>query len=160
MRILVTGGVKSGKSRYALTIAERLFTEKLFIATAIPFDKEMESRIEKHKAERDNSYTTVEEPVYLDRLTGNNIILDDITVWLANLMYKNMLDNWKEILLGFLSNTGPDAVIITNETGWGNIPPDPETRRYNRTLGEANILLADRCEEVYACMAGIPLRLK
>ncbi|TFG60650.1 MAG: bifunctional adenosylcobinamide kinase/adenosylcobinamide-phosphate guanylyltransferase [Spirochaetales bacterium] len=160
MRILITGGVKSGKSRFALKLADEHFKKKLFLATAIPFDDEMKARIARHREERDSSYTTIEEPVYLDRVRGDNIILDDITVWLGNLLHNGIEDEWETILLGFLRNCGQNAIIITNETGWGNIPADPSVRKYNRYLGTANMLLAEHCDEVYACMAGIPLKIK
>ncbi|MEO1268879.1 MAG: bifunctional adenosylcobinamide kinase/adenosylcobinamide-phosphate guanylyltransferase, partial [Myxococcota bacterium] len=63
--IVVVGGVRSGKSRFALQCAEGLGPRRGFIATAQAFDDEMTERITRHRQERDASYTTVEEPIEL-----------------------------------------------------------------------------------------------
>jgi len=160
MKILVTGGIKSGKSGFALRLAGDMSGQKLFVATAEPFDDEMKARIARHQQERDPSFTTLEEPVRLDLVSGDNIVLDDITVWLGNLQHRGMLADWESILRGVLSKAGPRMIIITNETGWGNVPSDPITRAYNRVLGEANMLLSSVCDLVYVLFAGIPVRIK
>ena len=45
MRTLVTGGVKSGKSSYALVLAQEFAEPRFFLATAEAFDDEMRARI-------------------------------------------------------------------------------------------------------------------
>ena len=160
MIIFITGGVKSGKSAFALQLADRRFEKKTYVATAIAEDDEMRERIRLHREERDETYTTIEEPFDLDRVHGENIILDDLTVWMGNLLYKNREGEWQPILKGFLDCIDTDAIIISNETGLGNIPMDGTTRKYNRLLGEANAYTAARADQVYLMVSGIPVLIK
>ena len=159
MKTLITGGVKSGKSRYALKLARERFEEKIFLATAEAFDDEMKERITAHRAERDPSFVTVEEPIRIDRIEGDNVLFDDITVWLNNLFHHGREEEWREILQRFLA-AERNCIIVTNETGWGTIPMDPFTRKYNRYLGAANGFTAEHMDEVYLMVAGIPVRIK
>jgi adenosylcobinamide kinase/adenosylcobinamide-phosphate guanylyltransferase len=159
MKTLITGGVKSGKSRYALKLARERFDKKIFLATAESIDDEMKERIAAHQAERDESFVTVEEPVRIDRIDGENILFDDITVWLNNLFHNGKEDQWRELVEGFLA-ADRNCIIITNETGWGNIPMDPFTRKYNRYLGAVNGYVAERMDEVYLMVCGLPVRIK
>ena len=160
MRVLITGGVKSGKSSYALSLADQNFEHFTYVATAIPFDDEMKQRIAVHRRERGDKYRTIEEPVAIHTVVGEDTIVDDITVWMNNLFYKGMEESWKEILEQFITNLPQRIIVITNETGLGNIPPDRTTRAYNRYLGEANIMLANAMDTVYFMVAGIPLKVK
>ena len=163
MIIFVTGGVKSGKSWYALQCADRYFDDKCFLATGVAFDDEMRARIEKHQEQRDESYRTVEEPVEIDRVVEDCIILDDITVWMNNLFHYNREEEWEGILGRFLENLEArkgSVIIVSNETGLGNIPLDPGTRKYNRYLGAANVKLAAAADRVYFMVSGIPLQIK
>jgi len=159
MKTLITGGVKSGKSRYALKLARERFPTTVFLATGVPFDEEMEERIAAHRGERDESFVTVEEPVDIDRVEGDNILFDDITVWLNNLFHYGREEEWREILERFLG-ADRNCIIVTNETGWGNIPMDPFTRRYNRYLGAVNGYVAERMDEVFLTVCGIPVKVK
>src|SRR5579859_1495295 len=62
---LVLGGVRSGKSRYALQLAERA-QRVTFLATAeLREDEEMQRKIERHRAERPQHWKTIEEPLEL-----------------------------------------------------------------------------------------------
>jgi adenosylcobinamide kinase/adenosylcobinamide-phosphate guanylyltransferase len=163
MIVFITGGVKSGKSYYALQCADRYFGDKCFLATGVAFDDEMRERIRKHQEQRDESYRTVEEPVEIDTVEEGSIILDDITVWMNNLFYYKREEEWEVILDRFLENLGSrrgSAIIVSNETGLGNIPLDPETRKFNRYLGAANVKLACAADRVYFMVSGIPLLIK
>lgn len=160
MITFITGGVKSGKSSYALQLAEKRFSRKTYIATAVVEDDEMKERVRKHRAERDGTYTTIEEPLDLHRVTAENIILDDITLWMGNLMYRKREQEWMDILRGFFDANTTEIIVISNETGWGNIPMDSTARKYNRLLGAANAYIADRADEVYLMVSGIPVRIK
>lgn len=160
MRVMITGGVKSGKSSYALRLAERFHDERFFLATAEAFDDEMREKIKMHQQERGNTFITIEEPVYIDRVVKENLILDCITLWMNNIMMRDLEDRWQQILGRFLSTMGNNTIIVTNETGLGNIPPNELTRRYNRMIGLANRLVADAVDEVYLMVAGIPVKIK
>lgn len=159
-RLFITGGIKSGKSSYALKRADLLHGNKNFLATAIPFDKEMENRIIRHKKERGREYTTIEEPVNIHLHSKNNLILDCVTVWMNNLFFNDRADQWEQILDSFLLvNTG-NIIIVSNEVGLGNIPMDPTVRKYNEYLAAANKIIAQYMDEVVLMVAGIPLLVK
>jgi adenosylcobinamide kinase/adenosylcobinamide-phosphate guanylyltransferase len=161
MRTLITGGVKSGKSRFSLELAESQFSGgKIYLATAIAFDDELRRRIELHKRERDSSYRTIEEPVDIQNVSGENILLDCITMWMNNLFYYHREEEWRDLLAAFLENLGSNAIIVTNEVGLGNIPADETSRRYNEYLGRANNLLASHADRVFLMVSGIPLKVK
>ena len=160
MKFFITGGIKSGKSSFALETAEKFKGEKLFIATATPFDDEMRKRIAVHKKERGREYRTVEEPLFIQRIKGENIVLDCLTMWMNNLFFEGKEENWKEILSSFLDNLGENAVIVSNEVGLGNIPLDRMSRKYNEYLAAANKLAAEKSDKVIMMVAGLPLYLK
>ncbi len=69
-------------------------------------------------------------------------------------------DEWEEILRLFMRRLGENAVVVTNEVGWGNIPENAQVRRYNDLLGTANRVLAEGLDEVYLMAAGLPIRIK
>lgn len=161
MRTLITGGVKSGKSTRALQTAQEMFGRpRVFVATAEAFDDEMRTRIDAHKRERGETFETVEEPLYIDEHVCNNLLLDCVTMWINNILYYEKEDDWERILTRFLDGLGENAVIVTNETGLGNIPPDPKTRAYNRMLGKANMMVASAVDRVVFMVSGQALVVK
>ena len=94
MITLVTGGVKSGKTAYALKLCGE-YDSKTYVATAEAFDSAMQTKIDLHRAERDFSWVTIEEPVSLHSVFDSAekqdvIMIDCITMWLNNLIYKQL----------------------------------------------------------------------
>lgn len=169
MRTLVTGGVKSGKSRYALDLARSTFgSRKFFIATSTVLDEEMAERIGKHRAERrtpdgEDEFETIEEPVDLPLAlsrAGDFVLVDCLPMWINNLMYYEKTDLYESMLDSFINAVPPHAIVVTNETGLGNIPFDEYTRRYNRLLAEANRRVAAAFDRVVFMVSGIPLVVK
>lgn len=159
-RLLIIGGIKSGKSSYALKRAELLSGKKNFLATALPFDKEMEERIIRHKKERGPDYFTTEEAVDIHRHEMDNLILDCVTVWMNNLFYKGREEDWEKILESFLLINPGNIIIVTNEVGLGNVPMDPTARKYNEYLAAANKMIAKSMNEVVLMVSGLPMWVK
>ena len=179
MIILITGGIKSGKSRRALDIVKSEWSFPVsFIATAEALDGEMRRRIEKHQEERaamaenalsggdgasaGGGFITIEEPLELGRAAaaaGKRVLLDCIPMWVNNLMYYKREQDFDLILESFLRSVD-DCIVVTNETGMGNVPFDEDTRRYNLLLAGANRKIASAAERVELVVSGIPLRIK
>ena len=92
--ILVTGGARSGKSRYAEQRAAELGARRLYVATAEAKDEEMAQRIAEHKKRRGNEWTTIEEPLELtevllaQRGRTDCALVDCLTLWLSNLLLR------------------------------------------------------------------------
>jgi adenosylcobinamide kinase / adenosylcobinamide-phosphate guanylyltransferase len=90
--ILVTGGSRSGKSGFALELARAYEGPRIFLATAQPFDEEMARRIAAHQRDRPAGWELREEPIRVpEALAGaldsaRTVILDCVTVWMANLL--------------------------------------------------------------------------
>lgn len=160
MRTLITGGVKSGKSSYALKVAEKEFPLLRFLATAEAFDDEMREKIRLHRLERSGRWETVEESVEIDRAVAEYQILDCIPMWLNNLYFRNRQSEWPAILDRLLAVLPHDIVIVTNETGMGTIPADLLSRRYHADLGMVNKRLGQACDRVVLMVAGLPLVVK
>lgn len=165
MITLITGGVKSGKTAYALKLCENYDT-KTYIATAEAFNEAMDEKISNHKAERDASWTTIEEPVSLhsafDSAEKQEVILIDcITMWLNNLAYKQLnIEKHIDHFLRRLAASKRSVVIVTNEVGLGVMPATPEACRYADELGRLNSKLAAQADRVVVMISSIPLIIK
>ena len=169
MRILVTGGVKSGKSYRALCLARMEFSGPVsFIATSEIMDEEMQQRIDRHRSERKrpdgtDEFTTIEEPLDVPaalRRSGGAAIVDCLPMWMNNILYYQKENELDAMLDAFIAAMPKDCIVVTNETGLGNIPFDETTRRYNRLLAEANRKIAAVADRVELLVSGIPLRVK
>lgn len=88
---IIGGGVRSGKSRYALELARRRGHRRAFVATAEALDSEMQRRIDSHQRERGRDFTTIETPIGLPGLLTevkafDVVLVDCLTLWLSNLL--------------------------------------------------------------------------
>jgi len=160
--VLILGGVKSGKSFYALTLALEYQKPRAFLATAEPFDSEMKQRIERHQESRGDNFELFEEPVnicdLLPKLSHNVIVVDCFTIWLSNLYHRN-LDVTKETER-LLNNLTGREILVSNEIGWGVISESALVRDYTERLAKLNQKLAQKAEKVYLMVAGIATKIK
>lgn len=167
--VLVTGGARSGKSRFAEQMA-RDFQRVVYLATAEGLDEEMRRRIESHQSYRPPHWTTVEEPLsILPRLSraaqeSDLVLLDCITLWISNLLCRERSD--REIegeiegLAEWTVRQPGRLILVSNEVGAGIVPANPLSRRFRDLTGLANQRLAASATRVYWLVAGIPNRIK
>lgn len=167
MITFITGGARSGKSRYALEIAAApRYHRPAFIATAEPFDAEMEDRIRRHRKERNARFFTIEEPVdlasALRRIPPGTdvVIIDCLTVWLGNLLHRGHADEEIERFLSALDDSPCPLVVVSNEVGLGGIAMSPMGRTFTDLLGRLNQKVAARSERAVMLVSGLPLVLK
>ncbi|MBU2647195.1 bifunctional adenosylcobinamide kinase/adenosylcobinamide-phosphate guanylyltransferase [bacterium] len=166
---LVTGGARSGKSTYALSLA--VSDEKnVFIATAEALDSEMTHRIEHHQAERGDRFTTIETPVHLADTMGQVmlgtglVIVDCLTVWLSNLLIRDesgrLLEREQAALFSVLQDPPCRMVLVTNEVGMGIVPMNEMARDFRDRAGRLNQKVAEKAEKVVFMVSGIPMMIK
>jgi len=187
--ILILGGVRSGKSRFAQQMEERLGGKVLFVATAEAFDDEMASRIEEHERKRPKTWRTLE----IDTRVGQQlteqiddaevVLLDCVTLLVSNILTK---DSWgaschcdpERSEEAAISEAGSQVmaeikdliecidkhkgifIVVSNEVGLGLVPDNKLGRIYRDLLGKANQLLAQHASEVYFMISGIPVKIK
>jgi adenosylcobinamide kinase/adenosylcobinamide-phosphate guanylyltransferase len=169
-KILVLGGCRSGKSGHALQLAESFGRRRIFVATCVPADAEMQLRVDRHRQERDDTWQTLEIPVDLAKAVASHgpstdvILVDCLTLWLSNLLMetqetrtiRNRIDDLAEAV-----STAPAAVIlVSNEVGAGIVPENRLARLYRDLAGWANQSLAAACDRVDWTVAGIPVTIK
>jgi adenosylcobinamide kinase/adenosylcobinamide-phosphate guanylyltransferase len=174
---LITGGARSGKSRYAQDMAAKAGVPVLFVATAEAGDEDMRKRIEAHKKSRPADWATLEVTSHIGNQIAENIgqakiiIVDCITLLVNNIFmgYDDTIDTdtaekWVmteiEELIDCMDRKKADFIIVTNETGLGIVPADRISRLYRDILGRANQRLAQRADDVYMLIAGMPLSIK
>ena len=164
--ILVTGGARSGKSALAERLAQSCGNKVIYIATSEPFDDEMQSRINRHRARRDAGWRTVDAPLELpDMLVQTDgdapRLVDCLTMWLNNLIYHNR-DVADEVdrLIEVISEQQADLVMVTNEIGSGLVPQTAEARKFRDLAGELNQMVAQAASQVYLSVSGIPVKIK
>jgi adenosylcobinamide kinase/adenosylcobinamide-phosphate guanylyltransferase len=179
--ILITGGARSGKSRFALEFARKTGGPVLFIATAVAGDREMQERIKKHRKERPPDWRVLEATSDIgsrieQAIDDARVVIIDCITMLINSIFSQYGDQeFKEIDASLLEQkvvveiTGiiermkePDAmfIIVTNEVGLGLVPDNRMGRLYRDVLGRANQMLAGCVDEVYLMVAGIPVQIK
>ncbi len=178
--ILVTGGVRCGKSRFAERLAGELGGDRVvYIATAEPLDDEMRQRIAAHRADRPASWRTVEAPLDVAAaiedaavrpMPPRVILVDCLTMLVSNLLLgrdggedRTRLGTRRSASEGDqrgLRRIAPRVIVVTNEVGWGVVPPTSLGRRYRDLLGTANQVLAATSAHVYLLVAGIAVDCK
>jgi adenosylcobinamide kinase/adenosylcobinamide-phosphate guanylyltransferase len=168
--IFITGGCRSGKSRFALNYANRHFSKKLYLATCEILDEEMAQRVENHKKMRGMEWVTVEEPIEVVetireyQIQVEVILLDCLTLWLSNLLIKwnDDLKVMHEIgrLVNAIKEDGPSYILVSNEVGMGIVPHEPLGRRFRDLSGMANQKIAEVANMVIFMVSGIPIFLK
>lgn len=169
MLTLIVGGVSSGKSRYAQTLAQSS-SPVVFIATAQPIDDEMKLKIQRHRVQRPSDWTTIEEPLEIETLIAKSglspsfLIIDCITTFTANLLERELTrDEVLEKIDGIcraLHELKCSAAIVSNEVGSGIVPAFPSGRAFRELLGEANQRIARVADNVILMVAGCPLVVK
>jgi adenosylcobinamide kinase/adenosylcobinamide-phosphate guanylyltransferase len=175
--ILLTGGARSGKSRLAQEMAQKAGGRVLFAATAEAGDDEMARRIKAHRESRPREWTTIEVTKHIGKNINENIgqaktvIIDCVTLLVNNIFMQFQENTDQERvekavvaeineLCDCITSTNADFIIVTNEVGLGIIPGDRVSRLYRDLLGRANQMLAERVDEVYFLVAGIPVTVK
>ena len=174
MRILVTGGVRSGKSRHA----EGLLSSAAVVAYVAPgrpadgTDPDWYARVARHRADRPVHWTTVETAdvaAAMDEARGA-VLVDCLGTWLAAVMDGDRL--WDapysdvdaavgariDTLCAALAST-PDAVVVTNEVGLGVVPSHRSGVLFRDLLGTLNQRVAALCDEVRLVIAGRVLKI-
>ena len=176
MITLITGGARSGKSAYAESRAGE-HENVLYIATArADGDEEMIRRIEAHKKRRPASWRTVERDYDLAETIHEEdaALLDCVTVMLSNYLWNYSVEGEEvdeEKIEGLLMEELSDLIaaarrkdcdlfIVTNEVGSGIVPMHPVSRAFRDMQGRINQRLAQAADEVYACISGIPVKIK
>jgi adenosylcobinamide kinase / adenosylcobinamide-phosphate guanylyltransferase len=168
--IFITGGCRSGKSRFALSYANERYSKKLFLATSEVLDEEMARRVENHKKTRGADWKTIEEPIGIVETISQSaeegavILLDCITLWLSNLLLQWDDDPriMEEVnrLTRALHKSPASSIIVSNEVGMGIVPADPLGRRFRDLAGTANQKIAEAADTVVFMVSGIPMFLK
>lgn len=165
--LLVLGGARSGKSRYAQAWAEAHAGPLAYIATAQAFDAEMAERIAHHRADRGARWHTVEAPLdlpgaILGAQKENAVILVDcLTLWMSNLILAGQdTGQAGDALCAAVGQCDVPLALVANEVGLGIVPDNALARRFRDAAGWLNQRLAAQMEEVVFVAAGLPLWLK
>ena len=171
--ILITGGQRSGKSRYAEELALSLSDHPVYVATAHIWDEEFRQRVLRHQERRGPQWTNIEEERELSmyNLTGQVAVIDCITLWCTNYFFdRNKPDNeqptvdeaLKLLKEEFNRFTNQDATLIfvTNEIGAGGVSTDVIQRRFTDLQGWMNQYIAQKADEVILMVCGIPVKIK
>lgn len=166
MKTLILGGARSGKSGRAAQLAEASGREKIYLATAESGDAEMAQRIAKHRDERGDTWTTVEEPRCLSRALARYndpryyIVVDCLTLWLSHCLSRDCWPAERDRLLATLPTLEASIALVSNEVGSGVVPLGPLSRQFVDEAGWLHQRLARAVDAVELIVAGLPLTLK
>lgn len=163
---LILGGARSGKSAFAQLRAEASSRRLIYVATAASGDDEMTARIAGHVAARGSRWETVEELTDLEEVIGhwaaapNLLLVDCLTLWLANVFERGEITGTLQRLATAIEAAAADLILVSNELGLGLVPDNAMSRRFRDLHGQMNQLIAAVCDDVVLVAAGLPVCLK
>lgn len=174
MRVLVTGGVRSGKSCHAEALLAQA-TSVTYVAPGPTTDEDPDpdwaTRIAAHRARRPGHWTTVESRDLAAALRCDGpVIVDCLGTWLTGVLdERGLWDDPSDRVTGLVSglvdeavtvlHDRDDVVLVTNEVGLGVVPAHRSGRLFRDLLGSVNQQLAEACHEVHLVVAGRVIRL-
>jgi adenosylcobinamide kinase/adenosylcobinamide-phosphate guanylyltransferase len=166
--VVLLGGARSGKSQLALQLAERASAPVVFLATGEAGDEEMADRIARHRQERPSSWSTVEEPVELERAVNDvgdtvTLIVDCLSLWVSNLIEQRPAPEI-EAAAAAAANVAAArpglTIAVSNEVGLGIVPDNALARAYRDVLGRVNALWVAAADEAYLVVSGRRIKLE
>ncbi len=169
---LVTGGARSGKSAFALKLAQQKGGgNALFIATAEALDDEMQTRIAAHRAARPSTWATIETPEHIARALRSApaapaVLLDCATLWTSNVLLAHgptaaaEMNRQLDELLEWYRAGDSELIVVSNEVGMGLVPSNEMGRTFRDLLGSVNCRLAATADDVYLLIAGLAMEVK
>ena len=165
MKILIIGGVKSGKSRHAekLILAMANGIKPVYLATSELNDSEMKKRITSHRQRRGNKFETLEEPLCLASVLRKiqcPVLIECLTMWLNNALHHKYSERKVFAEIDNLLSLECDVVFVINEVGLGIIPENPLARKFLDLSGRVAQKLGEACDEVIWCVAGNTIKIK
>jgi adenosylcobinamide kinase/adenosylcobinamide-phosphate guanylyltransferase len=171
MKVLVTGGVRSGKSFHAESLL--LGAETVTYLAPGPTadedpDPDWRSRISAHQERRPGHWTTLESRDLASAIADgdDSLLIDCLGTWLTSQIdeldgWSSIQDDWEPLLLSrvddaveALALTTRNIVIVTNEVGLGVVPERRAGRIFRDLLGIVNQRFASECDEVHLVIAG------
>lgn len=178
--VLVLGGARSGKSRFAEELAAGFGSPVIYVATAAAGDEEMARRIARHRLRRPPEWQTVEEGFALEEVVRrygqhpSTILVDCLTGWVSNLLLAEDLPRpgcTPEEKEGYILQRAADlaaaaaalpakVIAVAGEVGMGLVPAYPLGRAFRDVAGEVNQLMARHAEQVFLVVAGLPVEIK
>lgn len=164
--ILVTGGQRSGKSRYAQELALSLSPNPVYVATSRIWDEDFRQRVLRHQSDRGSMWTNIEEEKHLGSLSLANrvVVIDCVTLWATNFFFdnnSNIDQSLEELKKEFEQLTQQSAtfIFITNEIGMGGHAENEVQRKFTDMQGWLNQHIASKANEVVLMISGIALKV-
>ena len=170
MLIYITGGARSGKSRYAQELARQLATRVVFVATAFPTDDNLKRRIARHRRERPKHWKTIENPLDLagvfskaDRRT-ELLLIDCLTLYVSGRLMagegESKIGARVEKFCKAAAASPITALLVSNEVGSGLVPTTDLGLQFRDYLGRANQIAARYADRVVLMVSGLPVTIK
>ncbi len=174
--VLVTGGVRSGKSRYAESLLS-VDDPVSYLTPGYPADPvadaEWAARVAAHQLRRPSTWRTVETLALAEAIADapGPVLIDCLGTWLTRLLdswqawdaespdWSHRLAEESSSLVAAMREHAGDVVIVTNEVGWGVVSEYRSGRLFADNLGRLNQHVAAACDQVYLMVAGRPLSL-
>ncbi|WP_108869352.1 bifunctional adenosylcobinamide kinase/adenosylcobinamide-phosphate guanylyltransferase [Aquimarina aquimarini] len=167
MLYYITGGERSGKSNYAQNLALQLSSTPYYLATSRIWDAGHRERINRHIADRDQRWTSIEEEKEISKVIKNNsvVVIDCVTLWLTNFFVDT--NNDVELSLSQakkefdkLLDIDATIIIISNEIGMGVHATTKVGRKFTELQGWMNQHIAQYADKAVLMVSGIPVQIK
>jgi adenosylcobinamide kinase / adenosylcobinamide-phosphate guanylyltransferase len=175
MFTFVSGGLRSGKSDYALRRASELGPPPwLYVAPEVEGDEDLKARLAKLRRDQEAIWRVKDAPAHLEGALASEVIaghgamvLDRFSAWLSGRVATTkstaddtvLLDEVK-LLSDRLYHCPVPIVLVTTEVGLGLVPTSHPDRRLVNVVGVANQILAERAQSVVFMVSGIAQRLR
>lgn len=163
----ITGGERSGKSSYAQSLALSYSQNPVYLATAKIWDENFQERVDRHKSDRDERWTNIEETLEVSKVLPEKrvVVFDCVTLWLTNYFVKfknNKLASLEAAKAEFerLKLYDGKLIIISNEIGMGLHGESKMARDFVELQGWINQHIAKVSDNVTFMVSGIPLNVK
>jgi len=181
---LVTGPVRSGKSRYVVEIAQRSGRRVSYVATAMRdgSDDEWDSRLTRHVHDRPTTWELIESAslghdaliaLFRDGVPDQCIVVDAVGTWLAARIathidaferdfaaFETRMDEEATELAQAMLDSRAQVVEVAEEVGWDIVPVAASARLFRDVLGRVKQRIAADADAVILVVCGIALDLR